>query len=281
MLLLWSLCFFQCAGAATLAFADVTDATVKAAQPCICLAQTDTLARSDSPQQDAEHIAGCRLANLVMHESVVANKRPVSDYINSLERSVVTASHLNGCFLVTVILDDSINAYSLPGGFIYVTSGLILAIKSEGQLVAALAHETAHITARHYSRFRVTQAAGRRLALLGGPAGMVLRLSIGPFISMMRLRRFEFEADRIGFAYYKACGYDAVEFSNLLQTAFQDEETDGGWLARLHDTHPLTHVRMKRLRSYDHTVRNAGEGKRGDQAAFYSIQRELEAMLQR
>jgi len=106
-------------------------------------------------------------------------------------------------------------------------------IDSEGELVAALARETGHVTARHETRITTQEHIWGRLALVGGPAGYALRRYLGPLLMFKLVRNSEFEADRIGFRYQIAAGYDPLEFCRLLQIAFADGEEKEAFLDRL------------------------------------------------
>jgi hypothetical protein len=122
-----------------------------------------------SRQWQAEWAAGNQLAAEVEREETLMVDPVVSEYLNRLEQSIVRNSDLNGCFLVKLLNDAEVNAYALPGGFLYMTSGLILLADSEDQLTAALAHETGHVTARHFAKIQREQRIWDRLALAGGP----------------------------------------------------------------------------------------------------------------
>ena len=204
------------------------------------------LAQKNLSQQRAEYARGSRLAADVEQNYELVTDDAIIRYLNRLEQTLTGSSQLSGCFVVKVLSDSEPNAYSLPGGFIYLTTGLIDVIENEGELVAALAHETAHVTARHQTRFDAQARVWGRLALVGGPAGYALRRYLGPLVASKLVRNEEFEADRVGLRYDVASGYDPVEFSRLLQTAFSDEGEES-FLDRLYDTHPPTKTRIQRL----------------------------------
>ena len=205
------------------------------------------IAQKALSQQRAEYRLGSRLAADVEQHSELLADDSVAQYMNRLEQTLISSSQLSGCFVVKVLSDPEPNARSLPGGFIYITTGLINLIENEGQLVAALAHETAHITARHQTRLDTQARIWRRLALVGGPAGYALRRYFGPLLISKVVRNKEFDADRLGLRYGMASGYDPFEFPRLLQIAFSQEEENEPFIERLYDTHPSTSTRIKRL----------------------------------
>jgi predicted Zn-dependent protease len=154
---------------------------------------------------------------------------------------------VRGCFLVKILDTSEVNAFSLPGGFLYLTSGLILIAESEGELTAALAHETAHVTARHFAKIEHKMRIGRRVALAAGPAGYLVRRLLGSLLTRKLIRNTEFEADQLSLQYQNASGYDPNEFCRLLQSTLQDQDKPPSFVQRLFDTHPLISTRIKRL----------------------------------
>jgi predicted Zn-dependent protease len=203
--------------------------------------------RRNLKRQQAEYALGSRLAADVEQQKELILDDSILQYLNHLERKITTSSALPGCFVVKVLSDPEPNAYSLPGGFIYVTTGLIDLIDSEAELVAALAHETGHVTARHQTRITALTRVGGRVAVVSGPAGYALHRYLGPLLTLKLVRDSEFEADRLGLQYEIASGYDPLEFCRLLQIVFADEDENEPFLDRLYDTHPLTRTRVQRL----------------------------------
>ena len=205
------------------------------------------IAQKALSQQRAEYALGSTLAADVEQHSELISDASIVQYVNQFERALISGSQLPGCFVVKVVSDPEPNAYSLPGGFIYITTGLIDLIENEGQLVAALTHETAHVTARHQTRLDTQLRLGRRLTLVGGPVGYALRRYLGPLLTSKLVRNEEFEADRLGLQYTMASGYDPSEFPRLLRIAFSQEEEDEAFVQRFYNTHPSTNARIKRL----------------------------------
>ena len=199
--------------------------------------------------QQAESALGRKLAASVEQNAVMLSDELIVRYVNRIEANIVDSSGLPGCFVVKIMVDPEANAYSLPGGFVYLTTGLIDASESEAQLGAALAHETAHITARHLIRFETERRIYGRLALFSSPVGYILRRYLGPLFMFGLVRRQEYEADQLGMRYYIAAGYDSLEFFSLLQKLVPEDEETETFFDRLTDTHPTTKARLKRLSS--------------------------------
>lgn len=155
----------------------------------------------------------------------------VNTYIRNLAEKIGNNSDLKVPLRVKVLRTDEINAFALPGGFLYINSGLILKAENESELAGVLAHEIAHITARHSARLmtRATIAniiyqAAQVAALIftGGVAtvGVYYALQYGFYglglaLSLALLgvsRAFEVEADQLGAQYLWKAGYDPRGF---------------------------------------------------------------------
>jgi predicted Zn-dependent protease len=211
-------------------------------------------------KQQAEWALGSSLAAHAEEDAVMFTDEFIVHYVNRIEQRIVDSSQLPGCFVVKIMVDPEPNAYSLPGGFVYLTTGLIEVAESEGQLAAALAHETAHVTARHMTRFVAETRIWGRLALFSGPAGYLLRRYMGPFFMLSFVRQDELEADQLGLRYHNAAGYDTLEFCRMLQNATPEDDQNETFLERLRDAHPRTSVRVKRLQSISRNLQWAQTG---------------------
>jgi len=212
------------------------------------------------------------------HETIIQDPE-LSKYLNRLEQDIVRKSHLQGCFVVELIQDVEANAYSLPGGFLYVTSGLMLLAQSEGELTAALAHETAHVAAHHFTRIEHQRRVWGRVALAGGPAGYLVRRVLGPLLTRKLVRNAEFEADRLSLKFQSASGYDMTEFSELLRSIFQDENKPASFVERLFDTHPLITTRITRLQNVGARMLRAPTNQIVDTSDFHEVKKRLSGLL--
>lgn len=217
-------------------------------------------------------------AEVERHTPLVKDPR-IIEYLNRLELGIVRNSDLTGCFAVKVINDVDPNAYSLPGGFLYVTSGLILSAENEAELVGALAHETGHVTARHFTRVDWQRRIWRRLTLAAGPPGYVLRRSLGRLLFLKLLRNAEFEADRLGVGYEGASGYDPAEFSQLLRAVVQREGTPPSFFERIFEAHPSTGSRLKRTEEMSGGLRPPPNGYVVDTSEFHEVKMRMTAMM--
>lgn len=198
-------------------------------------------------RQQTEWVTGFGLAKYVDQHTKQITDHEIVRYLNDIEGRLVEHSKLDGCFVVKVIDDPQPNAYSLPGGFLYLTTGLLRIAENESQLAAALAHETAHVNARHLTRLEQRRRVWGRLALLAGPVGYAARRYLGPALTMKMLRDFELDADGRALQYYISAGYDVREFMALLQSAYLEQDESQSLWDRLLDDHPPTSMRIRRL----------------------------------
>src|SRR6266404_1436360 len=137
---------------------------------------------------EREIALGKQLADAVERQAKVVADPVVSEYVSRLGQNLVRNSDSKVPFTIKVIEGDQVNALSLPGGFFYVNTGLILAAETEAELAGAMAHEIAHIAARHgnrqASREQVANLATIPLIFMGGGAGYGARQAAGALIPM-------------------------------------------------------------------------------------------------
>ena len=99
--------------------------------------------------QDKEIAIGRQLAAQVEQQAKMVDDPMVTEYINRIGQNVVLHSDAKVPFTIKVIDTDEVNAFALPGGFFFVNKGLILAADNEAELAGVMAHEIAHVAARH------------------------------------------------------------------------------------------------------------------------------------
>jgi predicted Zn-dependent protease len=151
------------------------------------------------------------------------------------------------------LVDSSeVNAFALPGGFLFVNSGLVMKADTEAELAAAMAHEIAHVAARHgtrqASRGQLVNIASLPLIFLGGWAGYAVRQGTGLAVPMAFLkfsRGFEQEADLLGLQYLYKAGYDPSAFVDFFERMEAMEKRKPGTLSQLFRSHPKTATRIK------------------------------------
>ncbi|MFB3815213.1 MAG: M48 family metallopeptidase [Terriglobales bacterium] len=177
----------------------------------------------------------------------------IAEYVNRLTQAIVRNSDAKVPFTVKVIDNDEVNAFALPGGFLYVESGLVLAAENEAQIAGVIAHEVAHVAARHAtknsSRMEILNLASIPLIFVGGPAGYAVRQAMGlavPISFLKFSRNAEREADLLGMEYMYTAGYDPTEMVQFFETLKYREEHKLSFIAKAFATHPMTKDRIKR-----------------------------------
>jgi hypothetical protein len=175
----------------------------------------------------------------------------INEYINRVGQNLVRNSDAKVPFTIKVVDSDVINAMALPGGFFYVNSGLILAADNEAELAGVMAHEIAHVAARHttrqLTRYQFINYASLPLIFVGGGIGLAAREAAGIGIPMTFLkfsRGFEAEADYLGIQYMYKAGYDPNEFVNFFEKIQAQEKKKPGSMAKVFTDHPQTPDRI-------------------------------------
>jgi predicted Zn-dependent protease len=183
-----------------------------------------------------EYQAGLGWFRQMGQTNVVLEDPEVSDYIQQIGHSLSSrAEEGQHQFYYFVVRDPVINAFAMPGGFIAINSGLILATRNENQLAGVMAHETAHVTQRHLVRGLIDQSHAGLVAtaamlaaiLLGATAGKgspdamegAIMATQGAAIQhqINYTRANEFEADRVGIGTMAAAGYDPLGMATFFQ----------------------------------------------------------------
>jgi beta-barrel assembly-enhancing protease len=200
---------------------------------------------------DKEIALGKSMAQAVLQQAQVVDDPQISEFVNRLGQNLVRNSDSKFPFTIKVIRDDSPNALSLPGGFFFVNTGLILTAGSEAELAGGMAHEIAHIAARHgtrqATRAQVAQLATIPLILMGGWAGYGARQGAGVLIPTAFLafdRAFESEADLLGLEYLYKTGYDPNGLVDIFEKIESLNRQKPGRLSKYFSTHPPTGDRI-------------------------------------
>src|SRR3981189_1607045 len=169
----------------------------------------------------------------------------VTEYVNRIGQNLVRNSDAQVPFTIKVIDSDEVNAFALPGGFFYVNSGLILAADEEAEMAGVMAHEIAHVAARHGTR-QMTRAQWANigtipLIFIGGGIGYGIYEAAGlglPLTFMKFQRNFEAEADYLGLQYMYKTGYDPQAFISFFEKVKAKEKKNRGTPAKGFASHP-------------------------------------------
>ncbi|HLW22879.1 MAG TPA: M48 family metalloprotease [Steroidobacteraceae bacterium] len=185
---------------------------------------------------EEEYQVGLAWTRQMRAQGVVIEDPEVSDYIQSIGHSLSShAEEGQHQFNYMVVRDPVINAFAMPGGFIAINSGLILATRSENELAGVMAHETAHVTQRHLVRGLIDQshsglastAAMLAAIILGATAsrgnpnameaGVLAAQSAAIQHQINYTRSQEFEADRVGITTMASAGYDPLAMASFFE----------------------------------------------------------------
>jgi len=212
---------------------------------------------------EREIALGKGAAQQVERISKMINDPVVVEYVNRVGQNLVRNSDAKVPFTIKVIDSDQINAFAMPGGFFYVNSGLILHADEEAELAGVMAHEIAHVAARHGTRnatkAEIAQFASIPLILLGpgGWAGYGLYQGLNMAIPIGFLkfsRDNEREADYLGLQYMYKAGYDPNAFVSFFEKIEAEERRHPGSIPKLFATHPPTPERVQKAQQEIATI---------------------------
>jgi predicted Zn-dependent protease len=233
-----------------------------------------------------EREMGKAMAAEVESEVRLVKDPVITEYVNRIGQNIVRHSDAKVPFTIKVIDDDQVNAFALPGGYFYVNTGLILAAENEAELAGVMAHEIAHVAARHatktQTRMQIINLASIPLIFVGGPAGFAVREAMGLAVPMGFLkftRDEEREADLLGVEYEYAAGYDPAEFVHFFETlkSREKEKKHGkkAFIAKAFSTHPMTDDRIRRAQKEIQTMLPPKEEYIVDTSEFDSVKARL------
>jgi predicted Zn-dependent protease len=208
-----------------------------------------------SKEQDVQ--LGREAAAEMEKQLVVIQDKALTDYVNRIGTRLVERGELEKYpFFFKVVKEDSINAFALPGGPMYVHTGLITAAENEGQLAGVLAHELSHVVLRHGTN-QASKAQGIALiATLGGAMaggggsllGNLAQLGIGlgaNSVLMKYSRGAESDADLLGMHAMAKAGYDPLEMARFFEKLQAEAGRGNSKLVEFFSSHPNPGNRVK------------------------------------
>ena len=245
--------------------------------------------RSDLPPYLERRIGESIMSDIRLREPSYIDDVEVAAYLNTLGARLSAATPEAGqSFEFFALRDATLNAFGLPGGFIGVHSGLILAAQSESELAGVLAHEIAHVTQKHLARMmgkqnqaQVAQWLAVAVAILAArsnsdvsQAAIVAGTAAGVQTMLNYSRDYEREADRIGIQTLDRAGFDvrgmASFFERMLKFGRLYENNAPGYLR----THPLT---VERISDMENRILQAHYRQVADSTDFQLVRAKLRA----
>jgi beta-barrel assembly-enhancing protease len=216
--------------------------------------------------KNKEEQLGAGVMLQLRNAGVVVEDPQLTEYIGTLGSQLASRAN-NGeyDFHFFVVKDDRINAFALPGGFIGVNSGLILASDTESELAGVLAHEVSHVTQRHIARSiydsqrtSIVSMAAMLAAILLGAAtdagGDALQGVVGASQAMAIQRQInftranEYEADRVGMEVLSSAGFDPNGMSSFFEKLGKRYGASTQNIPELLQTHPVSTERVAEAR---------------------------------
>lgn len=178
----------------------------------------------------------------------------VVEYVNRVGQNLALHSDSKVPFTIKVLDSDDVNAFALPGGFLFVNKGAILAADTEAELAGVMAHEIGHVAARHgveqASKATLANYAMIPLIFMTGGLGYIAyqAAQIGVPLTFLKFNRgMESEADKLGAQYLWSAGYDPNNFLSFFEKLEKKEKHKPGTLSKLFGTHPPTPDRIAKV----------------------------------
>jgi predicted Zn-dependent protease len=208
-----------------------------------------------------ERKLGAEQHPLLLAEFGGAYQAPEAAYVKSLGNKLAAEAGLDGQCTFTLVNSDVVNAFAVPGCYIYVTRGLMGIVNSEAELASVLGHEVGHIVGLH-GRMQQKRSLWRGLGVLavqvltGSDRLTRIAGEAATYFTLRYSRKQEYQADDLGLGYLRAAGYDPYAASDMLDALARQEQYQS--LSRSRDearsipewarTHPLTENRVQRAR---------------------------------
>jgi predicted Zn-dependent protease len=195
----------------------------------------------------------------------------LTQYINSMGQRMVKICHRPHLIFEFKVMDNPIiNAFAVPGGYVYLTRGILAYLNSEAELAGVMGHEIGHVTARHSAKqYSKAQLAGLGIGLgsifseqFAKYAGLVQQ-GVG-FLFLKFSRDNEHEADKLGVEYSTKIGYDSKEMANFFVTLDKMHDKGKGSLPDWLSTHPNPENRIKAVRSKSQRWKQLSKKKKWD-----------------
>jgi len=213
------------------------------------------VARRNLISYEKEVKVGKRAAQKIDDSGDLLTDPIINEYVERVARKIASNSDLKKPLTIKVVNQAEFNASVLPGGFLYVFTGLLAQLDDEGELAGVLAHEIAHLAARHWANQATKRAIARsiELPLMSLPISGAIYTTAAevylkgmPFALLKFSRGQELEADFLGLQYMYKAGYDPNCYIRFLQRAQQLEGQGAANTWTLFKDHPHAQERIAR-----------------------------------
>jgi predicted Zn-dependent protease len=210
---------------------------------------------------EREIALGKQLADEVSREARMFNDPTIGEFVNRVGQNLVRNSDAKIPVTFRIIDAEDLNAFALPGGYIFVHTGLLKVAESESEFAGALAHEIAHVAERHMTcqatRNQIAQILTLPAMVVGGWTGYAIRQGLGTGIPMTFLkfdRRAESDADFLGLQYMYKAGYDPTASVDLFERMLSLEKRRPGTINKVFSTHPQNGERLRKTQQEIDTI---------------------------
>jgi predicted Zn-dependent protease len=203
--------------------------------------------------EEKEIAIGKQYATEIERSAKLLNDPVVNEYVNRVAQNIARNSDLKVPLTVKIIDSPEINAFALPGGFLYVNTGLLMAADEEDQVAGVMAHEIAHVAARHWAS-QMTKATIAQYAMLplifvpmtyGVYMGVMEAYMNGVPLAFLKFSRgCEAEADYLGIQYMYKAGYDPNSYVAFFGKVVEQERRSPGSVPSVFSDHPPTGDRI-------------------------------------
>jgi predicted Zn-dependent protease len=290
---IWGLLAVLSFGMVAASFADIPDAV----RPCsaannkmddvYCIGDRHVAHRSII-SQSKEIAIGQEYAKQIDRSSKLIKDPVVTEFVNRVAQNIAQNSDVKIPITVKVIDSPSINAFALPGGFLYVDTGLIKAAGSEAQLAGVLAHEIAHVAANHWGSQATKQELLQfaMIPLIFTPMsypvylGVAEGLNFGIPLAFLKFSRAdEQQADFLGLQYMWKAGYDPKAYLAMFANIIRQERKDPQSVPSVFMDHPPTKDRIIAAQEEIQTILPKRQQYLVSTSQFQSVQERLDSIL--
>jgi predicted Zn-dependent protease len=195
-----------------------------------------------SDEQEVE--IGKQTNEQVLSQYPLYDNAQVQEYVSNLGQELINSSDSRDIpFTFQVVASEEVNAFATPGGFVYVTTGLLQTAETRAQLASVLAHEISHINKKHGIKSLKQAVAAQGIAsTVGVDTSALAQIAYQVAVDLPQSRDYEYEADSSGLEVLQQAGYPAEAFAEFLAKL-----EGGGGTPEFLRTHPTSNSRIEAI----------------------------------